>query len=176
MFDWNGELIKRQDTFYVFVHHAQATKCTVQDVHTWHVMENGWIGIGYHYFIDKNGNVWNGRPLDMVGAHTKGYNHNSIGICLEGDYTVEKISEHVKSVLVNLLVSIKRTYDKIKILRHMDVNQTSCPGEIDWVNILARVDTKFNTKDVTLEERVKVLEKNNKKIFEILRKNNLDLR
>ena len=44
----------------------------------------GFNGIGYHYYIRQSGEVINIRPLSRNGAHAKGYNRNSIGICYEG--------------------------------------------------------------------------------------------
>ena len=46
--------------------------------------KRGFNGIGYHYYIRKSGEVLNTRPLSRIGAHAKGYNRNSIGICYEG--------------------------------------------------------------------------------------------
>lgn len=40
--------------------------------------------IGYHYVIGRDGTVFTGRHVDEVGAHVKGYNQRSIGICLVG--------------------------------------------------------------------------------------------
>lgn len=40
--------------------------------------------IGYHFVIDLDGSILTGRSLDEVGAHAKGFNANSVGICLIG--------------------------------------------------------------------------------------------
>ena len=48
-----------------------------------------WAGIGYHYYITKDGTIWASRPDCTVGAHASGGNSDSIGICFEGDYDVE---------------------------------------------------------------------------------------
>ena len=40
--------------------------------------------IGYHFYIRKDGFIWSTRPMDMVGAHCLGHNHDSIGIAYEG--------------------------------------------------------------------------------------------
>lgn len=44
----------------------------------------GYSDIGYHFVIDKFGNILDGRPLSIVGAHCLGYNFNSIGVALIG--------------------------------------------------------------------------------------------
>lgn len=56
----------------------------VKEIKHWHVNERGWSDIGYHLVIKRDGSFENGRPLDINGAHAKGYNHRSIGICLVG--------------------------------------------------------------------------------------------
>lgn len=49
----------------------------------WHIAR-GWRNVGYHFFIRKNGEIQEGRPIEQIGAHTYGYNSDSIGICLSG--------------------------------------------------------------------------------------------
>ena len=67
--------------------HCSATRAeqniTEEDIRKWH-LDRGWSDIGYHCVIRRNGMIEFGRPLDVCGAHVKGYNHNSIGICLVG--------------------------------------------------------------------------------------------
>ena len=67
--------------------HCTATKenhpFTLQALEASH-RKRGFNGIGYHYYIRKSGEVVNTRPLSRIGAHAKGYNRNSIGICYEG--------------------------------------------------------------------------------------------
>ena len=67
--------------------HCSATKenhpFTLQALETSH-RKRGFNGIGYHYYIRQFGEVINTRPLSRIGAHAKGYNRNSIGICYEG--------------------------------------------------------------------------------------------
>lgn len=55
-------------------------------------MKRGWNDVGYHYFIKRDGTVQDGRKLEQVGAHCKGHNKDSIGICLHGetDFTPEQ--------------------------------------------------------------------------------------
>ena len=67
--------------------HCSATKenhpFTIQALETSH-RKRGFNGIGYHYYIRQSGEVINTRPLSRIGAHAKGYNRYSIGICYEG--------------------------------------------------------------------------------------------
>lgn len=56
----------------------------VDEIRKWHVEERGWSDIGYHYVIRRNGVVEEGREFEKAGAHCKGQNGNSIGICIVG--------------------------------------------------------------------------------------------
>ena len=71
----------------LLVIHCSATKenqpFTVYALESSH-RKRGFNGIGYHYYIRQSGEVVNTRPLSRIGAHVKGYNRNSIGICYEG--------------------------------------------------------------------------------------------
>ena len=60
-YKWNGALTKRRSTTRIILHHAAASKCTAQQIHSWH-LANGWVGIGYHFFVRKDGSVYRGRP------------------------------------------------------------------------------------------------------------------
>lgn len=110
------------------IHHAQAKKCTVYDIDRWH-KNKGWSGIGYHFFIDKDGKVWTGRPESGQGAHTINHNTKSLGICLEGDFMVESPTTNQLKSLNDLINYLKRKYGNLPIYRHKDLNPTDCPGE-----------------------------------------------
>ncbi|WP_019558475.1 N-acetylmuramoyl-L-alanine amidase [Thioalkalivibrio sp. ALE12] len=53
------------------------------EIDAWH-RDRGWSGIGYHYVIPRSGMLEHGRPEDNAGAHVRGKNANSIGVCLVG--------------------------------------------------------------------------------------------
>ena len=90
---FNEELKPRAFTDYIILHHSGVkARHTAKDIHQWH-KNKGWAGIGYHYFIDKEGNIFECRPRDTVGAHAKGYNENSIGVCFEGDFNKETMTD-----------------------------------------------------------------------------------
>ena len=58
---WAGTLARRSATRRIILHHAAAVTCTAQQIHQWH-LANGWSGIGYHFFVRKDGSVYRGRP------------------------------------------------------------------------------------------------------------------
>lgn len=49
----------------------------------WH-RSLGWSDIGYHYVVLRDGTIERGRPEAVPGAHCRGHNSHSIGICYEG--------------------------------------------------------------------------------------------
>lgn len=77
---------KRTSTNKIILHCAatpEGKDFKASDIRKWH-KDRGWEDIGYHFVIDLDGTVENGRNEEMVGAHTSGYNNNSIGICYVG--------------------------------------------------------------------------------------------
>ena len=55
----------------------------ISEVDLWH-RKQGWDKVGYHYYIRLDGTLQIGRELNEVGAHCKGQNSKSIGVCFEG--------------------------------------------------------------------------------------------
>ena len=63
--------------------HCTATRegrdYSVDTIRKWHT-DKGWSDIGYHYLVARDGAIYEGRPVERMGAHVRGYNANSIGI------------------------------------------------------------------------------------------------
>lgn len=123
-----GNFTRRSKTDEVILHHAEASNATVWDINDWH-LSNGWVGIGYHYYIRKDGSIYRGRPEWAVGAHATGHNDRSIGICCEGAYMTETMPAAQLASLKALLRDIMGRYGTLALKRHRDVNATSCPGD-----------------------------------------------
>lgn len=111
----------------VVLHHAEASKCTIEDIHSWH-LERGWSGCGYHFFIKKDGSVYRGRAENVVGSHCLTVNSSSIGICAEGDYMKETMPEAQKKAIVELSKSLCAKYNFTIIRGHKELYSTDCPG------------------------------------------------
>lgn len=130
-YKWNGGFSKRAKTDYIALHHAEAQTCTVADIHSWH-LARGWTGIGYHFFVRKNGTIYRGRPLDVMGAHVEGMNNCSIGICAEGAYhSVDKTMPQAQyNAIVELCTYLKQNYyPNAKIVGHREIGNSDCPGQ-----------------------------------------------
>ena len=125
---WNGTLANRTRTDYIALHHAEASTCTAAQVDEWH-KSNGWSGIGYHFFVRKDGSIYRGRPLTAMGAHVSGMNDCSIGICAEGKYSTETMPDAQKRAICRLLVHLKDNYyPNAKIVGHKEIGDSDCPG------------------------------------------------
>jgi len=128
--DWNWAygLSKRSSTKYLVLHHAAAQVASAADVHRWHLAK-GWAGIGYAFYVRKNGAVYAGRPLDAIGAHSYGYNAISIGVCAEGNYEFETMPPAQQKSLTELVAYIQKKYgNKLVVVQHGDLMPTACAG------------------------------------------------
>lgn len=120
-------LIKKIE--YLIVHCSDTPdeiNLNAKDIHKLH-LSFGWDGIGYHKVIKRNGEIENGRPEYWVGAHVKGINDKSLGVCLIGRNT---FTNQQFISLEKVLRSWKVNYIDAKILGHKDSTTTSktCPN------------------------------------------------
>jgi hypothetical protein len=100
-----------------------------------HVDQNGWKDIGYHYFINKAGQVTPCRPLERNPAAQRGHNTGSIAICLSG-LEKDKFTENQFLSLIDLVYTIQQEYnERLRIRGHREVANKSCPV-FDYVSIL----------------------------------------
>lgn len=141
---------KRDRTDYIVLHHADASRCTVQDIHRWH-LQKGYLGIGYNFFVDKQGDIYRGRPLNTIGAQCLNYNYRSIGVCAEGNYEQERMPGLQINAIASLLAELKRNYfENAKIVGHRDLYATICPGRnYPFAEIVDAVKTKMLFKGVS---------------------------
>jgi N-acetylmuramoyl-L-alanine amidase len=128
---------KRTRTDFIAVHCA-ATPPTLDigkyEIDRWHRAQ-GWLGIGYHYVIRRDGTVEEGRPVDTAGAHVANFNHNSVAICLVGGVDAankpeDNFTPEQKQSLVDLLKTLKGMYPQAKIQGHRDFPNVkkACPS------------------------------------------------
>lgn len=139
-YKWAGQLTRRTATRRIILHHAAAVTCTPQQVHQWH-LANGWTGIGYHFFVRKDGTVYRGRPEDTVGAHAGNNNYDSLGVCFEGSFDRETMPDVQLRAGQELVAYLKQKYGISTVQRHSDVNATGCPGDNFPFDALAGAQT-----------------------------------
>ncbi len=127
-FSWKGTLSKRNATKYIVLHHRAGDGST-ESIHSAH-LANGWSGIGYHFYVRKDGSIYRGRPIATVGAHCQGYNGESVGVCFEGNYETESRMPKKQTEAGKCLVSYLLTlYPNAEVKRHKDFQGTLCPGK-----------------------------------------------
>lgn len=99
----------------------------VEDIRQWHI-QKGWSDVGYHYVVKQDGQVEKGRPIEKPGAHTKGYNSDSIGVCWVGK---TEITKEAFASLMNLLLKLLDTYNLScqHVYGHYEFNpKKTCPN------------------------------------------------
>ena len=116
----------------IIIHHSaiqQSADTSPLAIHLAH-LRRGYSGIGYHFYIKSDGTIYRGRPIIYIGAHCKGYNSTSIGICFEGNFEIEKPTNAQKIAFKNLHNYLIKEIPTIKYLNyHKDLFATACPGK-----------------------------------------------
>ena len=127
-YKFNGTPSLRISTKYIALHHAAADNCEPWDINAWH-KNQGWSGIGYHFFVTKEGLVYEGRPITSIGAHCAGQNLYSLGVCCEGNYAKEsEMPKEQMHALEELLAYLKSKYPNAELVGHRDIGASTCPG------------------------------------------------
>lgn len=105
----------------------------VAEIRRWH-RARGWRDIGYHWIVDRDGEVAPGRPETEIGAHAAPANNGSIGICLlggRGSRGSTLLSHHTpqqEAALVRLIGQIMGRAGPLAVSGHRDHSATLCPG------------------------------------------------
>lgn len=103
-------------------------------LYEWHVEENGWDDVGYHYIIRRDGVLENGRPVEQQGAHVYGHNENNIGIVMiggmdENDEPDSNFTFQQYNTLDRLISKLRTRYGDLEIYGHRDLDDSKeCPG------------------------------------------------
>ena len=104
----------------------------METIRDWH-LKRGWSDIGYHYVIELDGKIVPARPLERVGAHCKGENTGSIGICYIGGVDQDMNPKDTRtdaqrSALHNLLFDLTDNFAKATIHGHNEFSSKACPS------------------------------------------------
>ena len=117
--------------------HCTATRAdrsfSVQSLEASH-KARGFLTIGYHYYITRDGQVHPCRPESMIGAHAQHHNAHSIGICYEGGLDARGLpadtrTDAQKRSMAALLRSLRLDYPDASIIGHRDLPgvKKACP-------------------------------------------------
>ena len=122
----------------ILVIHCSATRCnvsfTVELLDACH-RQRGFDGIGYHFYITRDGRVHATRPLEKIGAHAKGFNLHSIGICYEGGLDADGKPADTRtwqqrSSMRDLVYALCHAFGEVKVLGHYQLGadiHKACP-------------------------------------------------
>ena len=105
---------------------------SVNEIKQWH-LDRGWSDIGYHYVIDINGNLKEGRPLTRRGAHVRGHNKGSIGIAYVGGVDEnlkpkDTRTENQEGRLKALILDLMDKYPEATLHGHNEFANKACPS------------------------------------------------
>ena len=117
--------------------HCSATpegkEFSVDDIRRWH-LQRGFADIGYHFVIYLDGSVHVGRALAKAGAHCKGHNAHSIGVCYIGGCEAhsqkpkDTRTEEQKRSLVRLITELRQQFPNASVHGHREFANKACPS------------------------------------------------
>ena len=135
----------RMRTINLIVVHCSATRedksFTEHDLETCH-RRRGFNGTGYHFYIRRNGDIKSTRPIGRIGAHARGFNKESIGICYEGGLDCRGVPKDTrtswqKHSLRVLILTLLKDFPGCRICGHRDLSpDLNGNGEIEpeeWI-------------------------------------------
>lgn len=129
--EFNSNKTKRniEDIKRIILHNSGVTVLqSIETIHYYHKNTRRYAGIGYHFYVRKDGTIYEGRPVEYIGAHAGGNNSDSIGVCFEGNFNEETMPEIQKEAGKWLVAYLKEQYNANIVQAHRDVNKTDCPG------------------------------------------------
>ena len=105
------------------------------------------LPMGYHYYILKDGTIVKGREVSVIGAHARGHNRDSIGICYEGGLkaggstwrdAVDTRTVQQRGVMAKLVYTLWIEHGKPEIIGHNEISNKACPSfdVQNWVKSL----------------------------------------
>ena len=128
--------MNKDDVKFIVVHCSYTPEnmdIGAKDIDRWH-REKGWMMIGYHKVIRRDGTIEDGRPLDKRGAHVKGLNSQSIGVVMIGGMNRSKSGPAINyndeqwKTLRTLLDDLTEKFPKAKVKGHFNFSPKTCPN------------------------------------------------
>ena len=117
--------------------HCSATRegkdFSADTIRGWHVNGRGWSDIGYHWVIRLDGSIEVGRPLEKSGAHTKGHNKDSVGVCYIGGCDADgkpkdTMNPEQEKAWRMIVLSLRTLYGDLTIHGHNEFANKACPS------------------------------------------------
>lgn len=100
----------------------------VEEIRRWHVEGNGWSDVGYHWIIRRDGTLEKGRHESVAGAHVRGHNAQSIGVCMVGGKHDCNFTWLQWRALRALVEGLTKRYSQAAVCGHRDLDPgKACP-------------------------------------------------
>ena len=142
----------------IVVHHTAGrhTSLTWEEIRKYHMEVRGFSDIAYHYgivndskLLSDGGWTWRtGRPVELPGAHAKGFNAFSIGVVFEGNYSVDELPADALTMGVVWITSLLRRWklpvSRVFPHRAVGTTKTECPGKkFPWDQLVTRIEREL---------------------------------
>ncbi|HTL28602.1 MAG TPA: peptidoglycan recognition family protein, partial [Tepidisphaeraceae bacterium] len=140
---------------YIVIHHSASTTGSMAVFDKEH-RAKGWDGVGYHFVIGNGTNSGNGQvevtarwPIQKWGAHAKTpdnrFNDYGIGICLVGNFDIERPTPAQTQSLAKLVAFLMQRYNipPERVLGHGQTKPTDCPGRNLSVAAIRKMATQI---------------------------------
>jgi N-acetylmuramoyl-L-alanine amidase len=117
-------------------------------IRQYHKLHNGWSDIGYHWVIEEDGSLNQGRPEEAMGAHVGGFNERSIGVCVtgHGDFAAFKPIQIAELVRLCARKCEEYKLSGIRVIGHREADDhgaphvyKTCPGTMVDMNEIRRL-------------------------------------
>lgn len=130
------KMLTKESVKFLVVHcSATQAKANIgaKEITQWH-RQRGFLTIGYHFVIRRDGTVEKGRPITQPGAHEPRVNAKSIGVCMVGGLDdklkpQDNFTDDQYAALAELLLKLKEDYPEAEVLGHRDIPgvKKDCP-------------------------------------------------
>ena len=125
-------------TFEAIALHCSATPPSMDlgacVIEKWHVAR-GWSQIGYHFVLRRDGTVERGRPMHLAGAHVKGHNEYTVGVCYvggvdENNEPQDNMTDAQHAAFVELVEKLRDVFGPLEVWGHRDFPHVrkACPS------------------------------------------------
>ncbi len=107
----------------------------LRQIQDYHINNNGWCDIGYHFLISRDGRIWQGmRSETLRGIHVLNKNQDNVGVSYIGDFHIHQPPQAAIDAGSRIVRWLADTYSiqlslGSTLLGHRDQNTTTCPGQ-----------------------------------------------
>lgn len=140
--DWGGRAPKcssSTNTTRATIHHTVtptndsiSAEARLRQIQNYHMDVQGWCDIGYNYLVSRDGRVWRGRGVGVLGSHVGDNNSGNVGVSFMGTHTSTSATATQLCNAAKLLAVMKSDHglalNRTAIKGHRQYGGTECPG------------------------------------------------